>query len=241
MKKWQYISLWSLSLILFLGLISWSQGRYQELRIQGLEMTFENRGDQSFLDPSEIQAIVASELGEIKGLLLSEINKALLEESIENHPTIAKAEVYSGLDGTLRIMLWQHEPLARVLSPQATYYLLENGAKMPLSPHYSEAVPLVNGELDPQELREVADFFAQLQKDPFFKEAFTGLTCQPDGNWTLYPRRGDFKVQLGKAEKIKQKLAKLRVFYEQAPLENEIETIREIDLRFEDQLICRKR
>ncbi len=240
MKKWQYIGLWSVSALFWLALISWSQGRYEELRIIGLELSFENRMEKSFLDPTEIEAIIQSQYGEIEGLLVAEINKSLLEESIENHPTIAKAEVYSSLDGILWIMLWQHEPLARVLNGQGSFYLLPEGGQMPLSQHYSEAVPLVSGSLNKESRKSIADFFEALQEDEFFKDAFSALATDASGDWTLYPRNGDFKIQLGKPNKIDNKLRKLQVFYEQAPLED-ITVIQEIDLRFEGQLICRKR
>lgn len=241
MKKWQYISLWSLSLILFLGLISWSQGRYNDIRISNIQLKFENRSAKSFLDPTEIHSIIQSQFGEIQGLLVAEINKALLEESIENHPTIAKAEVYSDLGGSLWIKLWQHEPIARVMTVNGAYYLLENGSKMPLSQHYSEAVPLVSGSLNEMNTKDVAQFFSELKTDDYFHKAFSALAIDPQGNWTLYPKLGDFKIQLGAAEKIKEKLRKLRVFYEQAPVAEDIKLIREIDLRYEGQLICRKR
>lgn len=241
MKKWQYISLWTISTLAFMILISWSQGRYQEIRIESIELELKNRHKKSFLDPSEIHQIVTSQYGELEGLLMLEINKALLEESIENHPTIAKAEVYSDLDGRLRIMLWQHEPLARVMNENSAHYLLEGGLKMPLSMHYSEAVPLVSGALNAQRAREIAVFFEELKNDEFFKGAFNALACDEDGNWILYPQKGDFKIRMGEPKNINKKLRKLRVFYEQAPINEDIETIREIDLRFEGQLICRKR
>ena len=241
MKKWQYISLWSISLILFLVLISWTSSRYHSIRISQVDLRFENRSEKSFLDPSEIDQIVRNQFGEIQGLLVSEINKALLEESIENHPTIAKAEVYSDLGGMLWIRLWQHEPIARIMSTQGASYLLESGSKMPLSQHYSEAVPLVSGSLNEKNTKEIANFFTSLKEDEFFHNAFSALSVDPDGNWTLYPKHGNFKIQLGEAKDWEQKLRKLRVFYEQAPVAVEIKLIREIDLRFAGQLICRKR
>ncbi len=241
MKKWHYISLWSIGLITFLALISWSQGRYHDIRINSIELEFKNRFEKSFLDPSEIHEIITSNYGKIEGLLMLEINKALLEESIENHPTIAKAEVYSDLDGKLRIMLWQHEPLARVMKPNGSHYLLKNGLKMPLSPHYSESVPLVSGALNAERTKKIADFLESLKDEEYFANAFGALACDENENWTLYPQKGAFKIRLGKPEEIEKKLRKLRVFYEQAPLNEDINTIREIDLRYEGQLICRKR
>ena len=241
MKKWQYISLWVAGSITFLLLISWSQGRYHQLRISSVELEFKNRQEKSFLDPSEIYQIIDAEYGEIKGLLMLEINKSLLEESIEYHPTIAKAEVYSDLDGRLWIMLWQHEPLARVMNENGSHYLLEDGLKMPLSQHYSEAVPLVSGALTPERAMEIADFFEGLKRDAFFTKAFSALACDEDGNWILYPEKGDFKIRMGEPKNLDKKLRKLRVFYEQAPINEDIKTIREIDLRFDGQLICRKR
>lgn len=239
MKMWLQITLWSLGLSAWLVLINQSQQAYSESAVHNLKLSFENRPDRSFLSLAEMEKISRAHLID-SNLSVSEINKALLEESLDNHPAILKAEVYSKIDGSLRIKLWQHNPLARVIHTSGSFYLLEGGLKMPLSKHHSEAVPLISGTVEENDLQAIADFWSSTQEDEFFQDFFIGLECNSNKEWTLFPRQGSFKIRLGQATELKEKLAKLKVFYTNAPALEDIEQLKEMDLRFKGQLICRK-
>lgn len=239
MKVWQQIALWLAGLSAWFLLLSSSQGAFEQLRMNHLQLSFENRPGQSFLSLAEMEEWVYESLNDSSSQL-SEINKAMLEESLDNHPAIQKAEVYSKIDGSLRIMLWQHDPLARVIHKKGSYYLLEDGLKMPLSKHYSEEVPLISGELNDEDLQDLAQFWASIRGDEFYDNFFIGLECNSNKEWTLFPRQGNFKILLGKATELKEKLTKLKVFYTNAPALKNINKLKEIDLRYEGQLICRK-
>lgn len=239
MKMWLQISLWSLGISAWLLVINQSQVAYRESAVQNLRLSFENRADHSFLSLAEMEKVSRAYLID-SNLSISEINKALLEESLDNHPAILKAEVYSKIDGSLRIRLWQHNPLARVIHTKGSFYLLEGGLKMPLSKYHSEAVPLISGAIEDEDLQGIADFLSSTQNDDFFKDFFIGLECNPNKEWTLFPRQGKFKIRIGKAIELREKLTKLKVFYTKAPALDNIEQLKEIDLRFKGQLICRK-
>ena len=239
MKVWQKITLWTLGLSVWFVLLGSSSIKRDETPYRHFSLSFENRQDKSFLSYAEMEKLVQYALGDSAKQLV-EINKALLEESIDNHPAIRKAEVYSKIDGSLRIMLWQHNPVARVIDKRGSFYLLENGAQMPLSKHYSEDVPLVSGEWNTESLQAIASFWKGLEKDDFFKGFFTGMACDNLEDWVLYPSKGNFKIVLGSPKQLQEKLTKLEVFYKGAPRLKDINKLKEIDLRYDGQVICRK-
>ncbi|QNR25375.1 cell division protein FtsQ/DivIB [Croceimicrobium hydrocarbonivorans] len=239
MKLWHQIAIWTGGLSTWILLVSSASNAYDRQELKDFKLQFENRQDRSFLSLLEMEKQVQKELGD-SSLQLAEINKALLEESIDNHPAIRKAEVYSKIDGSLRIMLWQHDPLARVIDRRGSFYLLDAGEKMPLSPYFSEEVPLVSGDLNDEDLVLIASFWQSLKQDEFYQQFFTGLHCNEQKEWTLFPAKGNFKIRVGKPEELEEKLTKLKVFYTQAPAPKYLNKLKEIDLRFEGQLICRK-
>tara|TARA_Y100001934_G_C12364945_1_gene782900 strand:+ start:1807 stop:2529 length:723 start_codon:yes stop_codon:yes gene_type:complete len=239
MKLWHQIAIWTGGLSTWILLVSSAINAYERQELKDFKLQFENRQDRSFLSLLEMEKQVQKELGD-SSLQLAEINKALLEESIDNHPAIRKAEVYSKIDGSLRIMLWQHDPLARVIGRRSSFYLLDAGEKMPLSPYFSEEVPLVSGDLNDEDLALIASFWQSLKQDEFYQQFFTGLHCNEQKEWTLFPAKGNFKIRVGKPEELEEKLTKLKVFYTQAPAPKYLNKLKEIDLRFEGQLICRK-
>jgi len=111
---------------------------------------------------------------------------------------------------------------------------------MPLSPHYSEAVPIVYGDLNSEQLKDIAGFWQGIRNDEFFQEFFAGLSCNKSDEWILYPVKGDFEIVIGKPTELELKLAKLKAFYTRAPKLENINKLGQIDLRFEGQVICRK-
>jgi cell division protein FtsQ len=240
MKLWQKIGLWTLGVIAWLVLLSSSQVAYRETLLTDFELSFENRKDRSFLSMEEMRVMVQNHLGDsLKSL--TEVNNALLEESLDNHPAIAKAEVYSKINGSLRVKLWQHDPLARVINGTASFYVLDGGNKMPTSQHYSKEVPLLSGSINDDDLAQIADFWQMLAEDDFYSNFFSALRCTTQKEWILYPSKGDFKILIGTATELRHKMAKLKVFYQNAPALKNINELKEIDLRFEGQLICRKK
>ena len=172
---------------------------------------------------------------------LEEINIQLLEESLDNHPSIKKAEVYSNLDGTVNIEIWQHQPLARLMTAKRSDYLINAGGLMPLSSHFTEQVPLVTGPLAFKQREAIARFWQLLARQEELKTIFSGLHCMADSNWILYPAKGDYQVELGTAENIEQKLENLKNFFKFSGKMKDIQKLESINLEFNNQVICRKK
>lgn len=241
MKRLKSISLWFLGLSLCLALVSVGQRKQALIEGERSSITFINRPLNSFISKEEIAKEIeiaqvnAQENGE------REINISLLEESLDNHPSIKKAEVYSNLDGSLSIEIWQHQPLARFISKKRSEYFIEGGALMPLSPHFSEKVPLVTGSIALAQKEKIAEFWGLTQSKDIFKNIFGGLHCAEDSTWTLYPAKGNYQVELGKAEDLEQKMENLENFFKFSDVLKDLKRLESINLEFNNQVICRKK
>ena len=241
MKGSKSILLWLVGLCLWIVLLSLGQREQPLIKGDKYHIEFINRPLNSFISKEEM----AKELeilrlsSETSGL--EEINIQLLEESLDNHPSIKKAEVYSNLDGTLNIEIWQHQPLARLMTAKRSDYLISNGELMPLSSHFSEQVPLVTGPVAFHQKKEIAAFWQVLATKDELKNIFSGLHCMADSNWVLYPVKGDYRVELGKAKNIESKLENLKNFFKFSGKMKDIQKLESINLEFNNQVICRKK
>lgn len=240
MKRYVDIISWISGIALLLVLMAFSSQREKELRIKGLDIQIDYSNAQYFVNKQEVTQIVQKEYPYLDSLYERDININLLEESIDNHPSIRKAEVYSALDGILRIRVHQKKPLFRVHNSQRDFYITEQGDTMGLSPNFSAEVPLVTGLSSAKNEQAIFHFFSNLKKDDFYKDFFTGLNVEADSTWTLYPRPGHHKVLLGKPENIDTKLQKLETFYKKVVDRKNLDSIASLNLAYDKQVVCIK-
>lgn len=240
MKKAWNIGSWLFGLVMMLVMLAFSSNRREDLNVNGIKAHVDHSNLQYFITDSDVETIVRNEYPFIDSIPYREININVLEERLDNHPSIRKAEVYSALDGTLRIDVSQKQPVFRVHRSGGDYYIAEKGDSMALSSNFSAQVPLVTGAISAETEKQIFDFFEFLKQDEFYKSFFTGINVNENGDWTLYPKPGRHKVILGKPEDIATKLHKLQAFYESVVDQKNIDSIKTLNLAFEGQVVCTK-
>ena len=75
------------------------------------------------------------------------------ENILDNNDMIENSEVFYTIDGTLHIKVKQRDPIARIYDGDKTYYMDNQGKKMPLSKSFSARVPIVRGEIKQWRIR----------------------------------------------------------------------------------------
>lgn len=238
-KYWNVIT-WVGGFALLLVLGAFSQQRHRALQHQKLDIQIDYSTKQYFVTKSEVEEIIRQEYPFLDSMMCREINITLLEETLDNHPSIRKAEVYSALNGILNVQVLQKQPCYRVHNSMLDYYIAEQGDSMALSANYSANVPLVTGSVSVETKQKMFDFFHILERDQFFDNFFTGIDVDSNGDWLLYPIPGRHKVFFGKPENVEEKLRKLKVFYQKAIGTDNIDSIASLNLAFDHQVICKK-
>lgn len=239
MKRWQILVFFSALGSLIVLMSGFSGKARQEAPLQSLDIAIGDREKLRFVDESTLRILVQKTYPDIFKKKLSEINIALLEENLEIHASIKNAEVYSTLAGTLNIDVKQKQPVVRFNGSTSGYYLDQYGQKMPLSSSFTAEVPLVTGAVRGRE-KEVCTFFQQLEKHPYFQSWFAGMHIDAQNNWILFPVEGKHKVILGEPEEIEVKLQKLEAFYKSVINAKNIDDYKSINLKFQDQVVCKK-
>ncbi len=240
MAKLKNILFWTGGILLLLVIFAFSGSQNKLLKTNGLNITIHHSDELYFVSQEEVQQWVMNEYPFFDSLFLQEINIPLLEESLDNHPSIRKAEVYSTLDGSLRIDIYQKQPVARVQTSKAAFYIDEQGDSMALSKRFSARVPLVTGKIEAESQEKIYHFFEDLKLDEFYQNFFSGLEVSPQGEWILYPKPGNHKVLLGTPDNLTGKLKKLKSFYQNIGSKENIGRVKTINLMYRDQVIVEK-
>ena len=106
--------------------LSWSSLFYLDLqKCSKVQIQVDTEGDLFFINTEMVEEMIFSKEDSLIGKAYEDINIYLLEEFVNEHPNIKKAELYLTLDGTLSIDVKQREPLVRVFEGNESYYLDE--------------------------------------------------------------------------------------------------------------------
>ena len=205
-----------------------------------------------YIQGLEIQNVIERSFGfSLEGIPLSSLEMERLEAVLNEEPFVLNADAWLDANNDIHVKVEQRVPVIRVFDESGMeYYLDEGGVKMPLSSHHSARIVVATGaipafspdylEREDHPLKLVYDLASHLVDDAFWHPMIEQIHRNNDGSFVLIPKAGKQKVLLGSASGFDIKLRNLKSFYEQAmPLEG-WKRYKEIDLRFDNQVICRR-
>ena len=160
---------------------------------------------------------------------LKELKINLLEKKLDADPMVENADIYLTIDGVLKVIVKQREPIARIIANNQFYYMDMQGKQMPLSKATSARVPIVRGVSE--KLWEDAHLILKhIYTDPFLKENIIELTANKGAFYTRL-RGADFLICLGKADDIQLKFNNLKAFYKKADKDHFLEKYTRVELK----------
>ena len=223
--------------------ISWSSLFYLDLqKCSKVQIQVDTEGDLFFINTEMVEEMIFSKEDSLIGKAYEDINIYLLEEFVNEHPNIKKAELYLTLDGTLSIDVKQREPKVRVFEGNESYYLDEEMNQFALSDYYSARVLQVYwDELTKFRADILGSFIELIESDKFLKAQITAIAFDENNEIVLYPRVGGHKIILGEAEDFRNKFEKLKVFYRQGLGKVGWDRYSMINLKYHNQVVCTKR
>jgi cell division protein FtsQ len=163
-----------------------------------------------------------------------------LESALNSNPMIKKAEVFMSVDGGLSAEIEQKRPIARV-NTNASYYIDDEGSFMPLSFNFAARVPLVTGNIKKNSLETVFQFAKAVDEDEFLKKHVIEIRQNENKTIDFKIRKSDFTVHLGTLKQLEKKINNFKAFYQKAMKDKILDTYKEVNLKFDKQVICTKK
>jgi len=218
-------------------LMGFSIQRNDQRFVQDLSVTF-IKNDQPFMALEAVNKLLIQN----KDSLLTTPKETLVLKEMEArlllHPMVRKAQVYVTIDGVLGAKIEQRKPIARV-SGAESFYIDEDGIPMPLSPLYAARVPLVNGDALLY-VGQVHELILTLNQDAFMGPRLVSITVGRDGQMVLGLRDTDFAIVLGPVVRVQEKLKNFKAFYQKLAQTEELKGYKNIDLRYNNQVVATK-
>src|SRR5690606_2149566 len=127
-KKGLHIALWTVLAASTVFLLGFAEKTHRETVLQGITVTIDRTGENFFVNEKQVETLV-SNFGYVAGnTIIDCVDISKLETTLESNPFINDSEVYTTLNGTLRIDVEQRKPIVRIFSQNGeSFYIDENG------------------------------------------------------------------------------------------------------------------
>ena len=201
----------------------------QDSICQDLQVVVKDSLDKHFVSESDLVSILKKAgLDPIKRSM-ADVNTDRIETELLKNEMIAQVEAYKTPSGIIKLEVMQKMPILRIMGVRGSYYVDNLGTTMPISRRYAAHVPIVSGYVE----KELA--VTDLYKFALF------LQENPDNDIELIPRVGNHRIMLGTLDEFEEKLANLKLFYEQAIPKVGWEKYSMINLKYKNQIVCTKK
>jgi len=188
----------------------------------------------------------------IIGKPYNEIDVYTMETTLKEHPCISDVTIFGDMSNTLHITTTQRTPIVRIINKfNESFYLDETGQMMPARLGISTNVLTVSGNIDvscQQPLSDTLNYdwnallscVKYINNDTFLKNQIGQIYVENKNSCFLIPVIGNHIIILGPPEHPETRLERLKIFYQKGMNEEGWKTYKTINLKYKNQIICKK-
>jgi cell division protein FtsQ len=226
-----------ISVVIFL--FSFTSHRNAMRKIKKTEVVFVGE-NTLFLKPEMVNKLLIEKNQDLKTINKDGLDLNKLEKSVSSHQMIQKADVFVSVDGVLKAVVEQKTPVGRVFDQTGSFYIDNEGNKMPLSENYTARVPLLSGEITAVKKEKLSEVLGMIAEDDFLKKNIIGVQVLPNGGLIMANRNYDYQIDFGRTINIERKFKNYKAFFQKAVLDSTLDKYRRINLKFTKQVVCIK-
>ena len=177
---------------------------------KGYDIEIKNNAGQSFfIDKKDIEKVLtANKTIAFNNKPVSSIDLNIVEARIRKEPWIKDAQLYFDNSETLKVIVEQRQPVARLFSSSGgSFYIDSSGKRMPLSDKVSAKLPVFTGypidskkDRTPAEIkliREIKEMSLFLLNDPFWMAQISQIDITPSKEFEMIPTVGNHVIEFG--------------------------------------------
>jgi len=225
------------SLVIFL--FSFTSKRNIKRKVVKSEVVFVGE-NTLFLDSETVNKLLIEKKSKLKTITKDRLDLNKIEHVLNAHEMIEKADVYVSIDGVLKAVVKQKTPIARVFNGKGSFYIDNEGNNMPLSSNFTARVPLVSGEINKKNNKDLFKLFKKIQDDAFLRKNIIGIQIMPNGSLLMLNRNYNYLIDFGSTINVDRKFRNYKAFFQKVSLDSSLYKYKKIDLRFADQVVCTK-
>ncbi len=247
----KYLGL-GIAIVGFCLFVGFAESSYNKKTIKDIAVIINSPENHRFLVKKDIYFMIRDHYNnELKGKAVTQLSMDSLEHQFTQNPFVENVEVYNNIKGQLFINVDQRNPVLRVFTENnESFYLDEDGQKMPTSYQYTARVHTARGSIPDKTAnieQDTSKILSDLYKlvnfikdDQFLNSLIGEIQVSSDKEVTLIPRIGKQEIILGEVEELDYRFRNLKAFYRKVLPKKGWYHYKSISLKFEDQIIAKK-
>ena len=239
MRKILVIFKWIAAIILLVVLLVFTDYRQSVEEISLQHITIKESA-QNFVSKRNVLDYLQDKFMHPDSISTVNFNAEDLENLLEKHPGVKQVEVFLNQKGDIQILIEQNKALIRIKSNTEDYYLDEFGERMELSDEFTPALMVATGDITIKDHSDIYDFVNEINKSDFWNAQITQIHFHKNDIY-LIPRVGTQRISIGNLQNTKEKLENLYHFYKIAMPLKGWQAYSDINLKFNNQIVCTRR
>ena len=182
-------------------------------------------------------------LDDVKQIVLTGDHREIssLENELEKMSHIESAEIYFSVNGEVSLSYYEFEPVVRVFnSENQSYYLDSNCKRIPLSEKYTADIILFTGYTENIKDDLILNLAKKINSNKFLSNQVSEVFVNETSEAFFIPVLGNHKIKLGSFNNLEIKIKKMMTFYDKIIPKHGWEKYSEINLEYQNQIICLK-
>jgi len=224
------------------------------LTCDGINVFYDD--DLRFISEDDVKNLITEKYGPFLGKALDSISLKKIEKILDAQSAVVKSQAYITDDSKLNIRLDQREPSVRFVSDNAEYYASSDGYMFPIQKNFTTLVPVFDGaipisyekgykgmagnEKDKEWLKNALAMADYISADEGWNRIIVQMHVNDNGDIILIPRQGNERFVFGGPTNIKNKLDKIRLYYNYIIPEKGEGYYRTVNVKYENQIICKQ-
>jgi len=253
MKRIIHISLWIAILAGLSVLVGFIESEHKKIRCKALLIFIDYGEAEPLISSEELNNRIYQAFDSLVGKKLSDINSVDIENYVNDIEFIESAEVYTTINGTMRIKVHQRNPILRIINASnQNYYIDRKGRMLPVKTGQSTRILVASGNIPdkyadtldvsvPDNSRLLNDLYVlsnYIRDDAFLKAQLEQIYVTGDGEYEMVPKVGRHLIVFGDISNMENKFTKLKVFYDQGMKKSGWNKYGKINLKYKDQVVC---
>ena len=239
MKKNINIIKWTLIIVYLLLTSIFVSFRSSNLICSDIKVTVIDSLSNRFVTADEVKKMFLEAYPKIYGSTIGDMDFREMETDIEKHPAIQTCNIYSNAKGVINLKIKQYNPIVRVFSGSASFYLDKSGHKIPASTKFNVRTMVVNGAI-PTNTDDLLNLASFIKNNQFWDAQIEQIHILRNNDYVLVPRVGEHLILIGNPTDFESKLRNLKAFYKQTSPKIWDE-YKVINLKYKDQIVCSRK
>lgn len=244
------ITLWILGLSAVISSFAFTEIKQRSVLCKSILIDINRDDENYFINKADVLKILYSTGDSLIGTKIDEIPLSLLERLIVANKYIKSAKVFIDIKGNLQVEIQQRKPMMRIINhAYQSFYIDEDGNKMPLSSLYSARSIVCNGNIleaydgknDSLQTALASSLYAlskYIKADEFWEAQIEQIYIEQNNDFVFIPRVGDHKIIFGDTTNMVEKFDNLMIFYNKALPKVGWQTYHTINVKYKGQIVA---